>query len=117
MGTTQPALAEVNRPTTTEAARAATTDIRASDSPTSAEKPETKEEPVYKVFMPPPRFGTSATVQPGSDPELILLVRRARVPDFTTLYRFLQRLDDKTIDRAVGETARRLRHVGHAAPS
>ena len=32
-----------------------------------------------------------------------------RVPDFTTLYRFLQRLDDLVIDRAVGETVRRLR--------
>jgi len=31
------------------------------------------------------------------------------VPDFTTLYRFLQRLDDQAIDRAVGETVRRLR--------
>src|SRR5271168_3947703 len=31
------------------------------------------------------------------------------VPDFTTLYRFLQRLDETTIDRAVGETVRRLR--------
>jgi hypothetical protein len=33
----------------------------------------------------------------------------ASVPDFKTLYRFLQRLDDQTIDRAVGETVRRLR--------
>jgi hypothetical protein len=33
----------------------------------------------------------------------------AGVPDFTTLYRFLERLDDVTIDRAVGETVRRLR--------
>jgi hypothetical protein len=33
----------------------------------------------------------------------------ASVPDFTTLYRFLQRLDDQTIDQAVGETVRRLR--------
>lgn len=31
------------------------------------------------------------------------------VPDFTTLYRFLQRLDDVTIDRVVGETVCRLR--------
>ena len=31
------------------------------------------------------------------------------MPDFTTLYRFLQRLDDVTIDRAVGETVRRSR--------
>ena len=33
----------------------------------------------------------------------------SRVANFTTLYRFLQRLDDQTIDRAVGETVRRLR--------
>jgi hypothetical protein len=31
------------------------------------------------------------------------------VPDFTTSYRFLQRLDDHTTDRAVGETVRQLR--------
>ena len=31
------------------------------------------------------------------------------VPDFTTLYRSLQRLGDLVIDRAVGETVRRLR--------
>ena len=31
------------------------------------------------------------------------------MPNFTTLHRFLQRLDDQTIDRAVGETVRRLR--------
>src|SRR5712692_5646837 len=31
------------------------------------------------------------------------------VPDFTTLYRFLRRLDDSVIDRAVGETVHRLR--------
>jgi hypothetical protein len=30
-------------------------------------------------------------------------------PDFTTLYRFLQRLDDQTIDQAVGDTVPRLR--------
>jgi hypothetical protein len=33
----------------------------------------------------------------------------SRVPDFTTLYRFLQRLDEQTIHRAVGETVRRMR--------
>ena len=31
------------------------------------------------------------------------------VPDYTTLYRFLQRLDDDTIDRGLGETVRQLR--------
>ena len=33
----------------------------------------------------------------------------SRVPDFTTLYRFLQRLDGPSIDRAVDETVRRMR--------
>jgi hypothetical protein len=43
------------------------------------EKPPAKEEPVYKVFMPPLAFDASAKVQPEPDPQLILLVRRARV--------------------------------------
>ena len=34
------------------------------------------------------------------------------VPDYTTLYRFLKRLDDTTINQALGEAARRLRTVG-----
>jgi hypothetical protein len=33
----------------------------------------------------------------------------ARTNHFTTLYRFLERLDDATIDQAVGGTVRRLR--------
>src|ERR1700690_1164383 len=39
------------------------------------------------------------------------------VPDFTTLYRFLKRLDDTTIDRAVGETVRRLRFATSRPPT
>jgi hypothetical protein len=31
------------------------------------------------------------------------------VPDCTTLYRFLQRLDDQAINRAIGQTLCRLR--------
>jgi hypothetical protein len=31
------------------------------------------------------------------------------VPDFTTLYRFLRRLEGQTLERAVGETVRRMR--------
>ena len=34
-----------------------------------------------------------------ASPELL------RVPDYTTLYRFLERLDDPTIDRVLGEAA------------
>ena len=48
-------------------------------------------------------------VRLGEHRELRQALGLGRVPDFTTLYRFLQRLDDQTIDRAVGETVRRLR--------
>jgi hypothetical protein len=41
--------------------------------------------------------------------ELRESLKLARVPDYTTLYRFLQRLDDKTIDRVLGEAARRFK--------
>ena len=50
-----------------------------------------------------------AEVRLGEHRELRQALGLGRVPDFTTLYRFLQRLDDQTIDRAVGETVRRLR--------
>jgi Transposase domain (DUF772) len=50
-----------------------------------------------------------AEVRLGEHRELRQALGLASVPDFTTLYRFLQRLDDVTIDRAVGETVRRLR--------
>jgi hypothetical protein len=50
-----------------------------------------------------------AEVRLGEHRELRQVLGLVSVPDFTTLYRFLQRLDDATIDRAVGETVRRLR--------
>ena len=50
-----------------------------------------------------------AEVRLGEHRELRQSLGLTSVPDFTTLYRFLQRLDDSTIDRAVGETVRRLR--------
>jgi len=50
-----------------------------------------------------------AEVRLGEHRELRQSLGLTSVPDFTTLYRFLQRLDDQTIDRAVGETVRRLR--------
>ena len=37
------------------------------------------------------------------------VLRLHAVPDYTTLYRFLRRLDDDAIDRGLGETVRRLR--------
>ena len=53
-------------------------------------------------------FG-EAEVRLGEHRELRQSLGLTSVPDFTTLYRFLQRLDDQVIDRAVGETVRRLR--------
>jgi hypothetical protein len=50
-----------------------------------------------------------AEVRLGEHRELRQALGLVSVPDFTTLYRFLQRIDDQTIDRAVGETVRRLR--------
>ena len=50
-----------------------------------------------------------AEVRLGEHRELRQTLGLSSVPDFTTLYRFLKRLDDVTIDRAVGETVRRLR--------
>jgi hypothetical protein len=50
-----------------------------------------------------------AEVRLGEHRELRQALGLASGPDFTTLYRFLRRLDDQAIDRAVGETVRRLR--------
>ncbi len=50
-----------------------------------------------------------AEVRLGEHRELRQVLGLMSVPDFTTLYRFLQRLDEVTIDRAVGETVRQLR--------
>ena len=50
-----------------------------------------------------------AEVRLAEQRELRQVLGLTRVPDFTTLYRFWQRLGDGTIDRAVGETVRRLR--------
>ena len=50
-----------------------------------------------------------AEVRLGEHRELRQTLGLSRVPDFTTLYRFLGRLDGQSIDRAVGETVRRMR--------
>jgi len=50
-----------------------------------------------------------AEVRLGEHRELRQVLGLVSVPDFTTLYRFLQRLEEQAVDRAVGETVRRLR--------
>jgi Transposase DDE domain/Transposase domain (DUF772) len=49
-----------------------------------------------------------AEVRLSEHRELRQTLGLSSVPDFTTLYRFLRRLDAQTIDRAVGETVRRM---------
>jgi len=49
------------------------------NAPASAEKPATKEEPIYEVYPPPLRYDASAKVQPEPDPRLMVIVRRVRV--------------------------------------
>jgi hypothetical protein len=44
--------------------------------------------------------------------ELRKVLQLQSVPDYTTLYRFLKRLDDKIIDQALGEAARRIGNTG-----
>jgi hypothetical protein len=41
--------------------------------------PPVKDEPIYQVFMPPLHYDANASVQQEYDPNLIVLVRRARV--------------------------------------
>jgi hypothetical protein len=48
-------------------------------SPVNDAVPPVKEEPVYQVFMPPLHYDVNAKVQQDYDPNLIVLVRRARV--------------------------------------
>jgi len=48
-------------------------------------------------------------VRLGEHRELREVLQLQSVPDYTTLYRFLKRLDDDLIDRGLGETVRRLR--------
>ncbi len=50
-----------------------------------------------------------AEVRLGEHRELRQALGLSNVPDFTTLYRFLQRLESQTIEGAVGETVRRMR--------
>jgi hypothetical protein len=50
-----------------------------------------------------------AQVRLGEHRELREILQLRSVPHYTTLYRFLRRLDDETITRGVGETVRRLR--------
>ncbi len=53
-----------------------------------------------------------AEVRLGEHGELRQALELKSVPDFTTLYRFLHRVDERTLARAMDETVRRLQGVG-----
>jgi len=55
------------------------TDAKAADPPPSTPVLADKQEPVYQVFMPPLHYDAKSKVQQDYDPDLIVLVRRARV--------------------------------------
>src|SRR6267378_4303649 len=50
-----------------------------------------------------------AEVRLGEHRDLREVLQLHNVPDHTTLYRFLKRLEDDTLERGLGETVRRLR--------
>jgi hypothetical protein len=50
-----------------------------------------------------------AEVRLREHPELRAALQLQAVPDYTTVYRFLKRLQDDTVDRGLSETVRRLR--------
>jgi hypothetical protein len=76
---TPPPQPETGQLATAEETRNKIAEVR-SDAPAEPpEKPATKEEPVYQVFMPPLVYDAKAKVQPEVDPRMIVLVRRVRV--------------------------------------
>jgi hypothetical protein len=68
---------EVSALASTEELKKPASDPRTATPPSAA--PEQKEEPVYQVFMPPLHYDANTKVQQEYDPNLITLVRRARV--------------------------------------
>jgi hypothetical protein len=63
----------------TEELKQKATEPKPADPPQAKAAPPEKEEPIYQVFMPPLRYDANAKVQQDYDPNLIVLVRRARV--------------------------------------
>lgn len=64
---------------TTEEARAKPPEAQTDIAPLPLERPASRDEPIYQVFMPPLVYDANATVQPEIDPNMIVLVRRVRV--------------------------------------
>jgi len=77
MSTKQPAvITEVSTLASTEELKKKAADAKPPTPPVASTP---SEEPIYQVFMPPLRYDARTKAQPQYDPNLIILVRRARV--------------------------------------
>ena len=70
---------QVSALATTEDLKKRAAEAKPAAPPLASDPPAQKDEPIYQVFMPPLRYDSSAKVQQDYDPDLIVLVRRARV--------------------------------------
>lgn len=70
---------QVSALASTEELKKKATDPKPTTPPQASAAPPEKEEPIYQVFMPPLSYDANAKVQQDYDPNLIILVRRARV--------------------------------------
>ena len=70
---------ENNRVAATEEPRKKSVESRPGTGSVGAEKTDTKEEPVYQVFMPPLVYDINNKNQPEFDPKIIVVLRRVRV--------------------------------------
>jgi hypothetical protein len=70
---------EISRLATAEEVRGKATDPKPDPPAAALEKPNSHEEPVYQVLMPPLTYDPHNKVPPAFDPKLIVLVRRVRV--------------------------------------
>jgi hypothetical protein len=70
---------EVSQLASTEELKKRAAEKKPAPPPTNAPPPAEKTEPVYQVFMPPLHYDANSKNQEEFDPNLIILVRRARV--------------------------------------
>jgi hypothetical protein len=70
---------EVSQPASADEIKRRALEPKKSVQPTSVAQTAQPEEPVYQIFMPPLQYDAKAKVQADYDPNLVILVRRARV--------------------------------------
>jgi hypothetical protein len=84
---------EISRLATTDEIRPKSLDTKPNTSPAPVEILPVKEEPIYKVLMPPLVYDANAKIQPDFDPKMIILIRRVRVRSSLTFQGRVQGLE------------------------